>query len=71
MTDAATRFVTPLTFEAMSGHRVLTDATPMDRRDDGGSGIAHIDWAKWADVVVLAVPMTSSTYLGPIPTLTS
>jgi phosphopantothenoylcysteine decarboxylase/phosphopantothenate--cysteine ligase len=69
MTRAAEEFVRPLTFSALTGHRVLTslwgeadasrdaggDAT---RRDDTGqfeSGqIEHIAEAQWADVVAIA-----------------
>lgn len=59
MTVSATRFVTPLTFEAMSAHPVMVDALAT-----GGGGAAsaieHIDWAKWADVAVVA-PCTANT----------
>jgi phosphopantothenoylcysteine decarboxylase / phosphopantothenate---cysteine ligase len=55
MTPNGTRFVTPLTFEALTGHPVLTDAfsgaTP--------GGIDHIAWAKWADHVIVA-PATAN-----------
>jgi len=50
MTDAATRFVTPLTFRALSGNpaRVgLFDA-------EAESAMDHIDLARWADVVLVA-----------------
>lgn len=46
MTPNATRFVGALTFEALSGHKVLVD-TFADALD-------HIAWAKWADVAVVA-----------------
>lgn len=46
MTQNATRFVGPLSLEAMSGHPVMTSTF-----DDA---LAHIDWAKWADVAVVA-----------------
>ena len=59
MTPSATRFVTALTFEAMSGHPVMVDAL-----STGGGGSAsaveHIDWAKWADRAVVA-PCTANT----------
>jgi phosphopantothenoylcysteine decarboxylase/phosphopantothenate--cysteine ligase len=50
MTGAATRFVTPLTFEVLSGNPV-----PMDMfasRSD--APVAHVDLAAWADAVVIA-----------------
>lgn len=50
MTEAATRFVTPLTFQALSGRPVLT------RWEEGGNGggMAHIDAARAADLVLVA-----------------
>lgn len=50
MTEAATAFVSPLTFGVLSGH-------PVHRTlfgSDGGSGVAHIDLARWADSIVVA-----------------
>ena len=49
MTRAATRFVTPLTFAALTGHDVLLDDTTGD-----DPTIPHIAWARWADAVVVA-----------------
>ena len=49
MTKAATHFVGPLTFETLTGHPVLTDLFPAQ----GGSSTAHIDWARWPDVVII------------------
>ena len=59
MTANATRFVTPLTFEALSGHPVLFDLWN-DGTGAGPSPIAHIAWAKWAEVACVA-PLTAST----------
>ncbi len=56
MTPTATQFVTPLTFETLSGHPVLLDLFP----EQGGSSTAHIDWARWADVIVVC-PATANT----------
>ncbi len=50
MTDAARRFVTPLTFEAVSGRRVRDDL--WDPAAEASMG--HIELARWADVVVVA-----------------
>jgi len=50
MTDAATRFIAPLTFQALSGRLVHTawlDAT-------AEAGMGHIELARWADAVVVA-----------------
>ncbi|USS91140.1 bifunctional phosphopantothenoylcysteine decarboxylase/phosphopantothenate--cysteine ligase CoaBC [Fructilactobacillus carniphilus] len=47
MTAAATRFVTPLTFQTLSQHPVLTDA------DWEQTGVVHIEAAQWGDVNVV------------------
>ena len=49
MTDAATRFVGPLTFQALSGRPVLTGWA-----DGAGAGMAHIDAARAADLILVA-----------------
>ena len=55
MTPEATRFVTPLTFEALSGHPVAADwLTPT------GGGETHITLAEWAEVLAV-VPATANT----------
>jgi phosphopantothenoylcysteine decarboxylase/phosphopantothenate--cysteine ligase len=50
MTESATRFITPFTFESITGHPVTTEfwneTTP--------GAIGHIELADWADVVVVA-----------------
>jgi phosphopantothenoylcysteine decarboxylase/phosphopantothenate--cysteine ligase len=50
MTPAAQAFVTPLTFQALSGHPVLTNA--LDPAQDAAFG--HIDFARWCELFVLA-----------------
>lgn len=50
MTDAATRFVTPLTFQALSGHPVAVDAWNPDQ----GNGMHHIDLTRTADLMLVA-----------------
>ncbi|WP_372591771.1 bifunctional phosphopantothenoylcysteine decarboxylase/phosphopantothenate--cysteine ligase CoaBC [Guyparkeria sp.] len=50
MTEAATRFVTPLSFQAVSGHPVRT--TLLDAEAE--SGMDHIALARWANAVVVA-----------------
>jgi len=50
MTQAATRFVAPLTFEALTGKPVHTDL--FDSAHEAAMG--HIELARWADLVVVA-----------------
>ena len=61
MTDAARQFIQPLTFAALTNHRVVTslwpepDAGQAAFDDTGGfSGIDHIAEAQWADALVVA-----------------
>lgn len=56
MTQAATAFVTPMTFETLSGRPVLTS---LFRRESGEGEIRHISWAEEADAVVIA-PATAN-----------
>jgi len=57
MTKAATKFITPLTFEAISQNKVLCDET---ESWDKKSVYNHIDIGKWADIFVIA-PATANT----------
>ncbi len=50
MTESATRFVMPLTFQAVSGHPVRADL--WDPAAEAAMG--HIELARWADMVVVA-----------------
>lgn len=50
MTPAATRFVAPLTFQALSGAKVLTDL--FDPAAEGTYG--HLDMARVADLLIVA-----------------
>ncbi len=62
MTDAATRFVQPLTFAALSGHRVFTslwDEAQPEESSSGASGIDHIGEAQLSDALVVA-PATAN-----------
>jgi phosphopantothenoylcysteine decarboxylase/phosphopantothenate--cysteine ligase len=58
MTDAAQRFIQPLTFAALTGHKVITSLWPV--AEDGvaaenpDSSIEHIAEAQWADALVVA-----------------
>jgi phosphopantothenoylcysteine decarboxylase/phosphopantothenate--cysteine ligase len=59
MTEPATRFVAPLTFEALTGRPAYTD---MWRTSDGGlpTHIAHVGLAHAADLLLIA-PATANT----------
>ena len=50
MTPAATEFITPLTFQALSGMPVHTQL--LDAEEEAGMG--HINLARWADVILVA-----------------
>jgi phosphopantothenoylcysteine decarboxylase/phosphopantothenate--cysteine ligase len=50
MTRAATEFITPLTMQALTGHRVHLDL--LDPEAEAAMG--HIELARWADLVVVA-----------------
>jgi phosphopantothenoylcysteine decarboxylase/phosphopantothenate--cysteine ligase len=56
MTESATQFISPLTFQALSGHSVHTDLFDADAENAMG----HINLARWADVFVIA-PATANT----------
>ncbi len=55
MTKSATEFVTPLTFEALSGNKVHTDLFDLTEQH----GMGHIQLARWADLIVVA-PATAN-----------
>lgn len=50
MTDAATKFITPLTLQSLSGHPVLTSMWDHDDRPDS----QHVGLARWCDVLCIA-----------------
>lgn len=54
MTRSAARFVTPLTFEALSGNRVVHDMF-----DQEGTVMDHIRWGQDADLIIIA-PATAN-----------
>ena len=60
MTEAATRFVAPLTFSALSGHDVAYDLWARNQSTGSDIGTQHIDLANWADVLVIA-PASANT----------
>jgi len=55
MTKSAVEFVTPLTFEALSGNKVHTNLFDLTEQH----GMGHIQLVRWADAVILA-PVTSN-----------
>lgn len=55
MTESATKFVSPLTFQALSRNPVYFDT--FDEKDP--DKIAHIDLADWADMILIA-PATAN-----------
>jgi len=56
LTEAATKFVTPLMFQSLSRHEVYTDTF----QEVDPERMAHIDLANWADVIIIA-PATANT----------
>ena len=60
MTDAAMHFVTPLTFQALTGQHVFTD--PWDTQS--GNGMAHINLSREADLLLVAP--ASADYLAKV-----
>lgn len=56
MSEAATKFVTPLSFETLSRHKVLLEST----EDWGEANFNHISVTAWADLYVIA-PCTANT----------
>lgn len=55
LSNSATKFVTPLSFQALSRNYVYTDTF----EEHNPSVIAHIDLADWADVIIIA-PATAN-----------
>ena len=55
MTPAAQQFIGAQTLQALSGHVVTTEAS-----SGAGSGMEHIDLARWADAMIVA-PLSANT----------
>ncbi|EDM24391.1 bifunctional phosphopantothenoylcysteine decarboxylase/phosphopantothenate--cysteine ligase CoaBC [Caminibacter mediatlanticus TB-2] len=55
MTKSAAKFISPLTFETLTRNKVL-----IEENEDWSSCINHIDYAKWADIYIIA-PATANT----------
>lgn len=60
MTESATRFVTPLTFQALTGRPVYTDLWQTDAGGGLPTHIAHVGLAEGADLFIVA-PATANT----------
>ena len=60
MTQAATEFVTPLTFQALSGNPVHTELL----NEEAEAGMGHIELARWADAVLIAP--TSANFIAKL-----
>jgi phosphopantothenoylcysteine decarboxylase/phosphopantothenate--cysteine ligase len=56
LTDGAQAFITPLTFQALSGHPVHTEL--LDPQAEAGMG--HIELARWADLILIAPASANS-----------
>jgi phosphopantothenoylcysteine decarboxylase/phosphopantothenate--cysteine ligase len=56
MTEAALQFIQPLTFAALTGHKVITSLWPTPDGSDANqdASIEHIAEAQWADALVVA-----------------
>lgn len=55
MTAAARKFIQPLTFEALSGHRVYAELFP----ESGDPEVIHVELGEWADLILIA-PATAN-----------
>ena len=56
MTESATQFVSPMTFQVLSGHPVATDLWGEGQSD----ALDHVEYSRWADLTVVA-PATANT----------
>lgn len=54
MTEAATKFITPLTLQSLSGNEVITEIWQTVDRPDS----QHIGLARWAELVIIAPAST-------------
>ncbi len=60
MTPSAQEFVQPLTYQALSGHRVYTDMFDAEAE----SAMDHIELARWCDLILVAP--ASANFLGKL-----
>src|SRR5258708_32452231 len=60
MTEAAQKFIQPLTFASLTGHKVVTGMWAAESSEDNlNSAIEHIDAAQSTDVLLVA-PATAN-----------
>jgi phosphopantothenoylcysteine decarboxylase / phosphopantothenate---cysteine ligase len=60
ITPSAAEFVTPLTLSALSQNKVIVNVFPSSQKDGADSGPWHIEYALWADIMIIA-PATINT----------
>ena len=60
MTPSALQFVAPLSFSTLSGNPVIVNIFPGSQKDGTDLTTWHIDYAQWADLVLIA-PATVNT----------
>lgn len=60
MTEAATEFVQPLTFSALTQHPVAVDMWHKDQSTDSEVGTRHIHLATWCDLMLIAPASANS-----------
>jgi phosphopantothenoylcysteine decarboxylase/phosphopantothenate--cysteine ligase len=60
MTEAATEFVQPLTFSALTRHPVAVDMWHKDQSTDSEIGTRHIHLATWCDLMLIAPASANS-----------
>ena len=60
MTEAGTRFITPVTLQALSGNMVFVDA--WDSRV--ANNMAHIELSRDADAILIAPASRSEAWIG-------
>ena len=61
MTRNATQFITPLTFETLTGHKCMVDTFDRDFKFE----VTHISLAKKADVILVAPATANSSPKWP------
>lgn len=60
MTSAATEFIAPLTFQALSGYPVFFDNSDDAESSGASAGMKHIELARWADAIIIAPASANS-----------
>jgi phosphopantothenoylcysteine decarboxylase/phosphopantothenate--cysteine ligase len=60
MTPSAAEFIQPLTFASLSKNTVIISTFPSSQKDGCDSGTWHVDYALWADLILVA-PCTINT----------